>query len=112
MGRSLPFDCWIGGAEMSALLQSEAVAIARDWRKGNPMKFGTPHTTVSAVCNAIRDMHMPRHHDFSQVLAVFASKLKDGGFLSEKARESILDQLAELADEIDRDEANQKARAA
>jgi hypothetical protein len=96
---------------MNALNQSEAVAIARDWRQGNPMKFGTPHTTVSAVCNAIRDMHMPRHHDFSQVLAVFASKLKDSGFLSEKVKESVLDQLAELADEIDQDLVNQQARA-
>jgi len=94
---------------MNALNQTEAAAIARDWRKGNPMKFGVPHTTVNAVCNAIRDMHMPRHHDFSQVLAVFASKLKDSGYLSEKAKESILDQLAELADEIDQDLVNQGA---
>ena len=97
---------------MNAILQSEAAAIARDWHKGNSMKFGTPHTTVNAVCNAIRDMHMPRHHDFSQVLAVFASKLKDSGFLSERAKESILDQLAEMADEIDQDMVNQTTKTA
>ena len=97
---------------MNALNQSEAAAIARDWRKGNPMKFGTPHTTVNAVCNAIRDMHTPRHHDFSQVLDVFASKLKDSGFLSEKAKRSIVEQLDELADEIDQDLVNQTAGAA
>lgn len=82
-------------------------ADARTWRERNPMKLGTPHTTVCTVCNDIRDMHMPRHSDFSQVLHVFASKLKESGFFSEKAKESVLDQLAELADEIDQDLVNQ-----
>lgn len=84
-------------------------AVAQTWRECNPMKLGTPHTTVNAVCNAIRDMHMPRHNDFSQVIAVFASKLKDSGFLSEKAKRSIVEQLDELADEIDQDKVNQEA---
>lgn len=91
--------------------QAAFTADAVAFRKGNPMKFGVPHTTVNAVCNAIREMHMPQHYDFSQVLAVFASKLKDSGFFSEKAKESILDQLAELADEIDQDLVNQQAVA-
>lgn len=94
---------------MNALNQSEAAAIARDWRKGNPMQLGTPHTTVCGACNAIRNMYMPRHNDFSQVLVVFASKLKDSGFLSEKAKRSIVEQLDELADEIDQDKVNQEA---
>lgn len=97
---------------MNAINQTEAAAIAKDWRKGNPMKFSTPHTTVNAVCNAIRDMYMPGHHDFSQVLAVFASKLKASGAFTEKAQDSILDQLAELADEIDQDKTNQDAERA
>lgn len=93
---------------MNAPDQAVFAADARA-RRGNPMKLGTPHTTVNAVCNAIRDMHMPRHNDFSQVLAVFASKLKDSGFLSEKAKRSIVEQLDELADEIDQDKVNQEA---
>ena len=92
--------------------QHAFAADAAAFTSGNPMKFGTPHTTVSAVCNAIRDMHMPGHHDFSQVLAVFASKLKDSGVFTEKAQDSILDQLAELADEIDQDKTNQDAERA
>ena len=92
---------------MNALNQSEAAAIARNFCEGNPM-LSTPHTTVNGACNAIRDMYMPGHHDFSQVLAVFASKLKDSGFLSEKAKRSVIEQLDKLADEIDQDLVNQK----
>jgi len=88
--------------------QQAFAADARNFCEGNPMKFSTPHTTVNGACNAIRDMYMPGHHDFSQVLAVFASKLKDSGFLSEKAKRSVIEQLDELVDEIDQDLVNQK----
>jgi hypothetical protein len=93
---------------MNSLTRTEAAAIARGLTGRKQVNLGTPHATVCGACNAIREMYMPGHHDFSQVLAVFASKLKDSGFLSEKVKRSVIEQLDELADEIDQDLVNQK----
>ena len=70
---------------------------------------GTPHTTIGAVCNAIRSMRMPGHHDYSTVIAVLAASVKANGAMTDKCRTSIVDQLDEMADEIDQDLVNQRA---
>lgn len=64
--------------------------------------------SASTVCNAIRDWHLPGHHELSTVLAVLAEKVKDNGSLSDAVKTSVVEMLDELADEIDQDLVNQQ----
>lgn len=68
----------------------------------------TPHCSTSDVCNKIREWRLPDHHELSQVIVMLAAKIKDNGALSEKCKASIVDQLDEIADEIDQDLVNQQ----
>jgi hypothetical protein len=86
--------------------------IAREFTNGNPMRLGVPHTSCNTVCNSIREWRMPCHEGLATVIAVLASKVKDNGSLSEKAKRSVVEQLDELADEIDQDKTNQEAERA
>lgn len=67
--------------------------------------------SASTVCNAIRDWHLPGHHELSTVIAVLASKVKDSGALSDSVKTSAVEMLDELADEIDQDLVNQGAQS-
>lgn len=60
------------------------------------------------VCNAIRDWHLPGHHELSTVIAVLAAKVKDNGALGDAVKTSVVEMLDELADEIDQDLVNQQ----
>lgn len=97
---------------MSALPNQTAAVLAREFRRGNPMRFGVPHTSANTVANAIRDWRMPDHHEISMVICVLASKIKDNGHMTEAAKASVVAQLDELADEVDQDHANQQAGGA
>ena len=60
------------------------------------------------ILNAIRYWCHPSHNELSGMLATLAAKIKENGSLSEKCKASIIDQLDEMADEIDQDLINQK----
>ena len=94
---------------MNAITQAEARTLAASWTKGNPMSV--PHCTTGMVCNAMHDWHLPGHHDFSAVLSVYAGAVRKSGALSDKCRDSVIDQLHELMDEIDQDLVNQQGEA-
>ncbi len=70
---------------------------------------GTPHSTVSAVCNAMHDLRYPGHHDLSAVFSVLAGVVRDNKALSDKCIRSVVEQMDELMDEIDQDLVNQQA---
>lgn len=75
------------------------------------VEVGTPHTTCNTVCNAIRDWHLPGHHDLSTVIAMLASKIRANAALSDATKTSVVEMLDELADEIDQDLVNQGAQS-
>lgn len=86
--------------------QSAFNAVAAAFTQGNPMRV--PHCSTSTVCNAMHDWYLPGHNDLAAVLAVYAGVIRKSA-LSNKCRDSVIDQLHELMDQIDQDLANQKA---
>lgn len=72
----------------------------------------TPHSTVSAVCNAMHDLRYPGHDDLSTVFAVLAGVIRDNKALSLKCIKSVVEQMDELMDEIDQDLVSQQAEQA
>lgn len=69
-----------------------------------------PHTTVKTACNALIDLPAAvGHHDLSSIVADLAGVVRKACGLSDKCRRSVIEQLDELADEIDQDLCNQRA---
>ena len=50
----------------------------------------------------------PSHIEIAGVLARLATAIKPSGYLTDKCRASVVDQLGELANEVDQDETNQR----
>ncbi len=74
-----------------------------------PKPQGTPHSTVSAVCNAMHDLRYPGHLDLSTIFAVLAGVVRDNKALSPSVIKSVVEQMDELMDEIDNDKRTQTA---
>ncbi len=67
--------------------------------------------SAQEVANAIRNWHQPTHHELSMVIAGLAAKIKDMGGLTDSLTRSLVDQLDEMADEVDQDLVNQLEQA-
>jgi hypothetical protein len=63
--------------------------------------------TANQTANAIRAMQHAMPHDLSMLCAVLAAKINENGALSDRCRKSVIEQLDEVADEIDADYAAQ-----
>lgn len=71
--------------------------------------MNTPHTLVRTACNALIDLPSTiGHHDLSLVVADLAGVVRKSVGLSDKCRRSVIEQLDELAEEIDQDLRNQQ----
>lgn len=66
--------------------------------------MNTPHTLVRTACNALHDLPpYIGHHDLSSIVADLAGAVRKSSGLSDKCHRSVIEQLDELADEIDQD---------
>ena len=70
-----------------------------------------PRATTGDACASIRRWSRgnPLHSEVGSVFAVMASAIQANGSLSDKCRRSLMDQLDEMAGEVDQDLCNQRA---
>jgi hypothetical protein len=64
--------------------------------------------TADQAATAIREVQHAGHFDLSMICAVLAAKINENGALSDRCRKSVIEQLDEIADEIDADYRKQK----
>ena len=69
--------------------------------------------TTNELNTAIRrwSRSKPLHNDISSVFAVLAAAVKQNGAMTDKCKSSVIDQLDELANEVDQDFVNQRDEA-
>lgn len=66
--------------------------------------MNTPHTATRTACNALHDLPpYIGHHDLSAIVADIAGAVRKSLALSDSCKRSAIEQLDELADEIDQD---------
>ena len=65
------------------------------------------NTPAEWAAIAIRSMLYPSPKELSMVVSVLAAKILENGALSDLCRKSVIEQLDEIADEIDADYAQQ-----
>jgi len=68
-------------------------------------------TSAERAANVIRSMQNAMPHDLSMLCSVLATKINENGALSDGCRKSVIEQLDEVADEIDADYAAQMEQA-
>jgi hypothetical protein len=67
--------------------------------------------TADQAATAIREVQHAMPHDLSMLCAVLAAKINENGALSDLCRKSVIEQLDEIADEIDADFSQQMEQA-
>lgn len=67
--------------------------------------------TPEEVATAVRTMSDASHHELSMLIAVLTQQIHDNASLSDSCRRAVVEQLDEIADEIDADLVNQMAAA-
>jgi len=65
------------------------------------------NTSAEGAAIAIRSMLYPSPEELSMIIAVLAVKINENGALSDGCRESVIEQLDEIADEIDAEQMEQ-----
>lgn len=75
------------------------------------MQHLTPPMGTLEFCAAMRrwSRSNPSHSELAGVLFLLASAAKTNGALSDKCKHSVVDQLQELANEVEQDAVNQQA---
>jgi len=71
-----------------------------------------PSQPVSTACNAMHDVALPDHDELIQLAFVYRAVVGRTGSLSQSCQKSVMDQLNEMAAEIDQDFVNQQAEQA
>jgi hypothetical protein len=67
--------------------------------------------TTDQAATAIREVQHAMPHDLSMIVSVLSAKILENSALSDRCRKSVIEQLDEIADEIDADYAAQKEQS-
>lgn len=76
--------------------------------------FAPPPISTGQLFSSIRSWNQgrPSHSEIAAVLHLMASAVKASGPLSDACSRSVVDQLQELVNEVEQDDANQQEQSA